>query len=316
MKLMFMGTPDFALKSLQALCEAGHDICAVVTREDKPKGRGYAMAMSPVKIYALEKGIPIYQPKSIRSGELDDVLKELVPEVIIVVAYGRILPQSVLDFPKYGCINVHGSLLPEYRGAAPMQRAIIDGKEETGITIMQMDDGIDTGDILRVVRIPIEDTDDFGTIHDRLAQLGAAALLSVLSDIETGNPPVPVKQSEIGATYAAKIEKDDCFVDFSLSSDRVFNLIRGLSPMPLAFGRLNGKIIKFTSAERADGIGRPGTVLSISNGKITVACSIGSIAITGVVPEGKKRMTAMDFINGRGVAVGNCFETGESKFEQ
>lgn len=308
MKILFMGTPDFALVSLRALCEAGYDIVGVVTRQDKPKGRGYALAMSPVKEYALERGIPVYQPASLRHGELDSALRELEPELIAVAAYGRILPSEVLYFPKYGSVCVHGSLLPAYRGAAPIQRALINGERKVGVTIMQMDEGIDTGDMLLSAETEVMGDDNFETVHDRLAFLGAEALLKVTAAIASGDPPARVKQDDSLSNYAAKIEKTDCEVDFTLDSERVFNLIRGLSPAPLAFSRINGRAVKLVSARRAEGIGVPGTVLSVSDVALTVACGSGAVAITSLIPEGKKRMTAKDFINGRGAAVGDRFE--------
>ena len=306
MRILFMGTPDFALESLKALCEAGYDVSAVITQPDKPKGRGHHLTPPPVKVYAQEKNIPVLQPLTLRGEEFAATLAEINPELIVVVAYGRILPKNVLDYPKYGCVNVHGSLLPEYRGAAPMQRAIIDGKTVTGITTMLMAEGLDTGDMLLKAEAKIEENDNFETIHDRLAALGASLLLDTVKGLEDGSI-TPVVQGE-GATYAAKIEKSDCLIDFSKPVDEVHNLIRGLSPIPLAFTHTpDGKLLKITESRifsRETTNTACGTVIA-TDGEIRVACGDGIISILGVVPEGKGRMKASDFINGRKIAAGD-----------
>ena len=308
MKILFMGTPDFALFSLRALVEAGEDIIGVVTQPDKPKGRGYTLTPPPVKVYALEKNIPVYQPNTLRGEEFANLLAELSPDLIVVVAYGKILPANVLEFPKYGCINVHGSLLPAYRGAAPMQRAIMEGKSETGITTMMMDVGLDTGDMLLVGKVSIEENDNFETIHDKLGECGAETLLKTLEALRAGTL-IRQKQDDSLATYAAKIEKADCLIDFTKTACEVHNQIRGLSPIPLAFTYTpDGKMLKVCATEVAkrEGVLAPcGTVLSLNGGKIEVACGCGSINILSVLPEGKKRMAASDFINGRKIAVGD-----------
>ena len=308
MKILFMGTPDFALFSLCALVEAGEDIIGVVTQPDKPKGRGYTLTPPPVKVYALEKNIPVYQPNTLRGEEFANLLEELSPDLIVVVAYGKILPANVLDFPKYGCINVHGSLLPAYRGAAPMQRAVMEGQTETGITTMMMDVGLDTGDMLLVGKVAIEENDNFETIHDKLGECGAQTLLATLKELRAGTL-TRIKQDDSLATYAAKIEKADCLIDFTKSANEVHNQIRGLSPIPLSFTYTpDGKMLKVTSTEIAkrEGTLAPcGTVLSLTGGKIEVACGVGSINILSVLPEGKKRMAVSDFINGRKIAVGD-----------
>ena len=308
MKILFMGTPDFALFSLRALVEAGEDIIGVVTQPDKPKGRGYTLTPPPVKVYATEQGIPVYQPNTLRGEEFANLLAELSPDLIIVVAYGKILPANVLEFPKYGCINVHGSLLPAYRGAAPMQRAIMEGQYETGITTMMMDVGLDTGDMLLVGKVTIEENDNFETIHDKLGECGASTLLETLDELRAGTL-TRTKQDDSLATYAAKIEKSDCLIDFTKPACGVHNQIRGLSPIPLAFTYTpDGKMLKVSATEVSGhgGVLAPaGTVLSLSGGKIEVACGCGSIFILSVLPEGKKRMAAADFINGRKIAVGD-----------
>ena len=315
MKILFMGTPDFALFSLRALAEAGENIIGVVTQPDKPKGRGYTLTPPPVKVYALEKNIPVYQPNTLRGEEFATLLSELDPDLIIVVAYGKILPANVLDYPKYGCINVHGSLLPAYRGAAPMQRAIMEGQPETGITTMMMDVGLDTGDMLLVGKVAIEENDNFETIHDKLGICGAETLLDTIQALREGTL-TRTKQDDGLATYAAKIEKSDCLIDFTKSANEVHNQIRGLSPIPLAFTYTpDGKMLKVPTTEVAkrEGTLAPcGTVLSLAGGKIEVACGVGSINILAVLPEGKKRMAAADFINGRKIAVGDVLSAPEA----
>ena len=308
MRVLFMGTPDFALFSLRALVENGENVIGVVTQPDKPKGRGYTLTPPPVKVYATEQGLPVYQPTTLRGDEFASLLETLAPELIVVVAYGKILPANVLDYPRYGCINVHGSLLPEYRGAAPMQRAIMDGKKETGITTMFMDVGLDTGDMLLKRAVAIEENDNFETIHDKLGECGAAVLMDTVRLLKAGEL-TRVKQDDALATYAAKIEKNDCCIDFSESAQSVHDRIRGLSPIPLAFTRTpDGKMLKITASEVlriGQSYGAPGTVLSLANGKIEVACGSGTVALLSVLPEGKKRMAAADFINGRKITVGD-----------
>ncbi len=308
MRIVFMGTPEFALYSLKALCEAGENVVGVITQPDKPRGRGYVLTPPPVKVYAEEQGIPVYQPATLKNGAFDETLHELAPELIIVVAYGKILPKSVLTYPAHGCINVHGSLLPALRGAAPMQRAIIDGLDVTGITTMYMADGIDTGDMLLKEEVVIEEKDNFESVHDKLAACGARVLLDTIAALRNGTL-VATPQDDRLATHAAKIEKEDCLIDFSKDARAVHNLIRGLSPMPLAFTHTpDGKLLKVPAAEIGDRTDRqlaaPGTVLSL-DGTIEVACQTGSIRLLTVTPEGKKSMAAKDFINGRKLTLGD-----------
>lgn len=308
MRILFMGTPDFALFSLRALVEAGENVIGVVTQPDKPKGRGYALTPPPVKVYAEEKGLPVYQPRTLRDEAFAELLAELDPEIIVVVAFGKILPVNVLDYPKYGCVNVHGSLLPAYRGAAPMQRAIIDGCAETGITTMYMAEGLDTGDMLLKDSVRIDLHDNFETVHDKLGECGAALLLRTLALLEKGEI-TPKKQDDALATYAQKIEKEDCLLDFSASAKAVHDRIRGLSPIPLAFTHTpDGKLLKVVASEPTEGRGRAGEVISLSGGHITVACGEGAIALLTVLPEGKKKMSSADFINGRKLSVGDILQ--------
>ena len=313
MRILFMGTPDFAVFSLRALVESGEDIVGVVTQPDKPRGRGYDLAPPPVKVYAQEQGLTVYQPTTLRGDDFAALLAELDPELIVVVAFGKILPRTVLDYPRHGCINVHGSLLPAYRGAAPMQRAIIDGCAVTGITTMLMADGIDTGDMLLKSEVAIEQNDNFEDIHDRLGACGAKTLLDTLAALRA-DTLVPEKQDDALATYAAKIDKADCLLNFSHCARSLHDRIRGLSPIPLAFTHTpDGKLLKIVAARVSDlpcpdGVA-VGTVLSLDGGEITVACgNATTLALTRVLPEGKGRMPAADFIRGRKLAVGDILK--------
>lgn len=303
-----MGTPDFALPTLRALCESEHTIVGVVTKIDTPKGRGHHMMPTPIKVFALEQNIPVYQPNTLKGEEFAAVLAELDPEMIVVVAFGKILPRNVLDYPKYGCVNVHGSLLPEYRGAAPMQRAIIDGKTVTGITTMLMADGIDTGDMLLKAEVEIGENDNFEDMHDRLSEVGASLLMETVEKLEKGEI-TPEKQDDALATHAAKIEKSDCLLDFSLDAKVLHDLIRGLSPIPLSFTHTpDGKLLKVVASRVADAEktvkALPGTVLSVGD-DIKVVCGKGILSLLTVVPEGKGKMSAADFVRGRKIAEGD-----------
>ncbi len=309
MRILFMGTPDFAKVCFESLLTTENEIVGVVTQPDKPKGRGYTLMPPPVKVSAQEHDIPVYQPQTLKDEAFADLLEKLAPELIVVVAYGKILPKNVLEYPKHGCINVHGSLLPKYRGAAPIQRAIIDGEKTTGITTMYMEEGLDTGDMIEMYEIAIRPEDNFETMHDKLADLGAFALLSTLKVIESGNVK-RYKQDDSLSTYAKKIEKEDCLVSFNDSAESVHNLIRGTSPFPLSFAYLNGKMIKFVSSFLTDKKTdkEAGRVVSLEKGNIYVACADGSVlGIDGVLPEGKGRMKASDFINGRKISENDVF---------
>lgn len=308
MKVIFMGTPDLAKTVLEALIESQNEVLAVVTQPDKPKGRGYELTPPPVKVCALEHGIEVYQPVTLKNGEMQPVIDKYKPDAIIVAAYGQILPPYIIEYGNYGCINVHGSLLPEYRGAAPIQRAIIDGKKKTGVTIMKMDNGLDTGDMLTKAEVDIKPEDDFETMHDKLAELGGKLLVDTLKMLENGQI-VPEKQDDSLSNYAKKIEKSDCLLDFSVDAYSVWCRIRGLSPIPLSFAYLNGKMVKFISAEYSDKCHNKaaGEVVSLDGGKIEIACGKGSILLTRLLPEGKGRMNSVDFINGRRVSVGDIF---------
>lgn len=308
--IMFMGTPEIAATCLSRLIEDGHGISAVVTREDKPRGRGNVMTPTPVKALALEHGIPVYTPKTLRDEEFAAILDEYKPSLIVVVAYGKILPKSVIDYPEHGCINLHVSLLPKYRGAAPMQRAIMEGEEETGVTVMYMDEGLDTGDILTVEKFPIGPLDDFEAIHDRSSLVGGGLLSSTIDKIEK-NEVQRIKQNDSLATYAAKVEKEDCKLNFALSAKRLDFIIRGVTPIPGAFAYHNGKMLKINKATPVDKKGECGKVIDLSDkgeGYFTVACGEGALKITAIIPEGKGKMTAGDFIRGRKIALGDILE--------
>ena len=311
MRIVFMGTPEFSEVVLTALCENGHTPVGVVTRADKPAGRGYTLMQSAVKKYALSQNIEVLQPEKLSDPEFLTRLTELAPDIIVVVAYGRILPESVLNLPKYGCINAHASILPEYRGAAPMQRAIMDEKPETGVTVMKMEKGLDTGDMLLTLKTPITEDDNLETIHDRLAKMSGKAILDAI-ELITSDKAVFTPQDSEKATYAEKILSNDEIIDFSRSASAISAQIRALTPFPHARCVFNGKRIKITKA-----VARPdvnvdgksaGEVLSTKGGEILVACGRGAIAFSGVFPESKRRMSASDFINGSKLKVGDKFE--------
>ena len=307
MKIMFMGTPEISAGALSALIDAGHNVCAVVTGEDKPRGRGNVMTPTPTKKLALEKNIAVYTPKTLRDEAFAELLLEISPDLICVVAYGKILPKNVIDFPKYGCINLHVSLLPKYRGAAPMQRAVMDGERETGVTIMYMDEGLDTGDIIATRTFPIGDEDDFETVHDTSLLIGSKLLSDTIFEIEAGRA-TRTKQDSSLATYAKKVEKEDCLVDFNLDSATVSARVRGVTPIPGAFTYLSGRMLKIAKVKAVSGKGMPGEVIAVDGvgtGSITVACKEGAIRILQVTPEGKGKMSAGDFVRGRKIAVGD-----------
>ena len=308
MRVVFMGTPDFAVQSLNALVDAGHEVTAVITQPDRPKGRGNKMAFPEVKTRALELGFPVHQPDSVKDEAFLELLKSYNPDVIVVVAFGRILPQTVLELPPYGCVNVHGSLLPEYRGAAPIQRAVLDGRKETGVTTMRMDIGMDTGDMLMQATLPITDEDTTGTMFDKLAELGGKVLIDTLAGLENGTV-VPVKQDDSKATHAARILKEDEVIRWEDSAEKIFCQIRGLSPAPGAYTWWNGERLKLWKARINDKeTGKaPGTVVEISKNALNVQTGKGCLEVLELQPAGKKAMPAQAFSNGAGVAEGIVF---------
>ena len=310
MRIMFMGTPEISAVCLRELIASDNEIVAVVTGKDKPRGRGNVMTPTAVKALALEHSIPVYTPDSLKGEDFAALLNEINPDLIAVVAYGKILPKSVLDFPKHGCINVHVSLLPKYRGAAPMQRAIINGEKETGVTIMYMAEGVDTGDIIATEAFPIGAEDDFEAIHDRSAETGAKLLVKTIQDIAEGTA-TRTPQDDSLATHAAKIEKEDCKIDFSRSATVLDCAIRGVTPIPGAFAYLKGKMLKIYKATPIEAKGNPGEVIAVDakgTGSFTVACGEGALLVKGVIPEGKGKMSAGDFVRGRKIEIGDILE--------
>lgn len=308
MRIVFMGTPDFAVGSLAALSESGkHEIVSVITQPDRPKGRGNKVPMTPVKEYALSKGYPVYQPQRVKTPEFIAELRAMEPELIVVAAFGQFLSQEILEMPKYGCINVHASLLPKYRGAAPIQYAIIKGEKESGVTIMQMDIGMDTGAMLSKVVVPIGKNMTMGELHDELRDKGAELLLETIEKIAAGTA-VAVPQPNEEATYATLLDRSMECIDWSKSAQEVHNLIRGFNPAPSTFTKLpNGKNIKIWGSllTNKTSEAQPGTVVEVTKRSFLVACGEGVVEITEVQPESKKRMPAQVFINGRGVQVGD-----------
>lgn len=297
MRIVFMGTPDFAAVSLKKLIDKNYDIVGVFSQSDKPKGRGYKLVMPPVKEIALEHNIPVFQPKTLRNEESFDIIKELNPDIIVVVAYGKILPKNILDYPKLGCVNVHGSLLPKYRGAAPIQYSILNGEKETGITTMFMGEGLDTGDMLLKVSTPIGENETYGELHDRLAVMGSDILVDTL-ELLAENKITPIKQDDEKSTYAHMIDKKMGELDFTKPAKEVHNLIRGLSPAPCAYTQLGKKLLKvYKAVLREDLKGTPGNVLSEK--QFIIACGDYAIEFTEIQLEGKKRINADEFLCGR-----------------
>lgn len=312
MKTIFMGTPDFAATILEELIRAGHEVLAVVTQPDKQKGRGQAVSFTPVKELALKHGLPVYQPIKVKEESFLETLRQLQPEVILVAAFGQILPKVLLDLPKYGCINVHASLLPKYRGAAPIQYSILEGEEETGITIMYMGVGIDTGDMIMQDKLTITPEDTGGSLHDKLAVLGADLLMRALVDIEAGTA-TRTPQDASKATHVKMIDKEMGKIDFTLPAIRIERLIRGLNPWPSAFTSLQGKSLKIWQArvgavELTESheyrLAQPGEVTQILKDGLVVKTGEGALVVTELQLEGKKRMPADAFLRGYPITVG------------
>ena len=302
MRIVFMGTPDFAVPSLQALIDAGHDVCAVYTQPDKPQGRKQILTAPPVKTLALEHDIPVFQPNTLKNEDEQARLRELAPEVIIVVAYGKLLPKAVLDIPPHGCINVHGSLLPRWRGAAPIQWAVIAGDEMAGVTTMQMAEGLDTGDMLLTYETKVGEKETAGELFDRLAQSGAELLTQTLVKLDEITPR---PQDDAQSCYAHMLDKQMAVIDWSKSAHEIDCLIRGLNPWPVALTTLSGERLKVFAAEKAAGNGEPGTVLEADPKKgLTVACGEGALKLTEIQLVGGKRMKATDFLRGHVIEVG------------
>jgi len=298
---MFMGTPDIAVSCLKSLIET-HEIVCVVTQTDKPKGRGHKMAFPPVKELALELNIDVFQPKTLKDGAFLEVLEKYNPDIIVVVAYGKILPKYVIDYPKYGCINVHASLLPKYRGAAPIQWVIVNGEKVSGVTTMQMDVGLDTGDMLLVGEVKITDTMTAGELHDKFCEISPKVLLDTLYGLEKGEI-TPQKQDDSLSCYASLLTKDSCRINFSDTSQNIINLNRGMNPFPTAHTRYKDKSLKIYNAQISAGSGKNGEIIAIDNG-LTVACNDGAITVTELQLEGKKRMQAIEFLRGHSLEIG------------
>ncbi|RHO62267.1 methionyl-tRNA formyltransferase [Butyricicoccus sp. AM05-1] len=302
MRIVFMGTPDFAVPSLQALIDAGHDVCAVYTQPDKPQGRKQILTAPPVKTLALEHDIPVFQPNTLKNEDEQARLRELAPEVIIVVAYGKLLPKAVLDIPPHGCINVHGSLLPRWRGAAPIQWAVIAGDEMAGVTTMQMAEGLDTGDMLLTYETKVGAKETAGELFDRLAQSGAELLTQTLVKLDEITPR---PQDDAQSCYAHMLDKQMAVIDWNKSAHEIDCLIRGLNPWPIALTTLSGERLKVFAAEKANGRGEPGTVLEADPKKgLTVACGEDALKLTEIQLVGGKRMKATDFLRGHAIEVG------------
>lgn len=310
MKTVFMGTPDFAVPPLKALVEAGYEVTAVVTQPDKPKGRGKTMMPTPVKAEALLHEIPVYQPQKIRKNEeFLETLRQIDPDIIIVAAFGQIIPKEVLELPKYGCINIHASLLPKYRGAAPIQQAVIDGEKESGVTIMQMGEGLDTGDMISKIVIPLDKEETGGSLFGKLAQAGAELLIKTLPSIEQGTAVREKQPEESPTPYAAMITKQQGLMDFSKTAEELERLVRGMNPWPSAYTFLNGKTLKVwkckISEEKTDAA--CGTITAADKEGIHVACKQGVLLLTEVQLEGKKRMDTEAFLRGYHIEKGTVF---------
>ncbi len=302
MKIIYMGTPDFAVPALKALASSEHEVCAVFTQPDKPRGRKMILTPPDVKVCAQSLNIPVYQPESMKNGDALEIINQYNPDVIVVAAYGKILPIAVLDAPKFGCVNIHGSLLPKYRGAAPIQQSVLNGDKVTGITTMLMDVGLDTGDILLTEETEIGENETSGELFDRLAVLGGELILKTLSALEKGEI-TPKKQDESLATHTSKIDKSLCPIDFSKSASEVHNKVRGLNPWPVATTKICGKNVKVYSTKLCPKSGKIGEVLSTK--PLIVACGEKSVEILELQPEGKKRMTADAFLAGHKLEIGD-----------
>lgn len=306
MRIVYMGTPDFAVPPLRAMAQAGYEIAAVVTQPDKPRGRGKSLQPTPVKEEALRLGIAVWQPQKVREPAFIEELRGLHPDIIVVAAFGQIIPKDILDMPPFGCVNIHASLLPKYRGAAPIQQAVIDGEKESGVTIMRMGTGIDTGDMIAKVVVPLSEEETGGSLFDKLAEAGADLLVKTLPDIFEGRAVYEKQPEESPTPYAGMITKEMGRMDFSKSASELERLVRGLNPWPSAFTFLNGKTLKVwkSAAVQEKTNAAPGTVVGSGKEGIRVACGEGVLLLTEVQLEGKKRMGAEAFLRGCPVETG------------
>jgi len=301
LRIVFMGTPEFACPTLQMLFDRGEEVIAVVTQPDRPKGRGQKLTPPPVKVLAERYGVPVLQPLKVRAPEVITTLRELRPDLIVVIAFGQILPKALLDIPPKGCINVHASLLPRYRGAAPLNWCIVNGEAETGVTTMLMDVGLDTGDMLVKKATPIDPDEDAQSLHDRLALLGAVAMEETLDLLLAGRLK-PVKQDDSLSNYAPMLKKEDGLIDWTKEPLAVKNLVRGLTPWPGAYTSFDDKALKICRVRTGDGHGAPGTVLRADRSGLEVACGSGSLFIEELQLEGRKRLTVQEFLAGVKIA--------------
>lgn len=300
MKILFMGTPDFAVPCLDILVSNGFDVCGAVTQPDKPKGRGHKLTPPPVKEYAISKNIPVYQPQTLKDGEFEKVLDELKPQLIAVVAYGKILPEYILDFPEYGCVNVHGSVLPKYRGAAPIQWAIINGDKTTGVTTQYMKMGVDTGDIIFTDETEILPDETYGELYTRLSQSGAKLLLKTVNAIKDGTAS-RTEQDESEATHAPMLTKETGHIDWTKSADEVLSLIRGTNPWPMSYAMYGDEMMKVFGVKKGSGFDAPPGKIRIVNKKLEISCGIDSVVVDEIQFKGGKRMTVASYLNGHDI---------------
>lgn len=308
MKVIFAGTPDFAAASLRAIAAAGFEIALVLTQPDRPKGRGMQLQASPVKQAALNLNLPVLQPEKLRNNtEVLTILREIQADVMVVAAYGLILPQEVLDAPKHGCLNIHASLLPRWRGAAPIQRAIEAGDTETGVCIMQMDAGLDTGAVISQHRYTIKNTDTANEVHDELMKLGAIAIVADLQHLQNSGSLIATAQPENGITYAPKLNKEEAKIDWSENAETITRKIRAFNPVPTAWTTFRGKPMKIWTAHTVAQNGAIGTILAIQTNGIIVACGKGAVCITELQIAGSKRLNAQAFLSGNPLTIGELF---------
>ncbi|WP_289136698.1 methionyl-tRNA formyltransferase [uncultured Brevibacillus sp.] len=312
-RILFMGTPDFAVTSLEALLEAGYNVIGVVTKPDRPVGRKQVLTPPPVKEAALRHGLPVLQPEKIKVEESLEEVLALSPDLIVTAAYGQILPKRLLDAPKYGCINVHASLLPKYRGGAPIHTSIVEGEKESGVTIMYMVEALDAGDMLSKVVVPIEERDTVGLLHDKLAAAGSALLMETIPELLAGSIEAQ-PQNHDEATFAPNIKRTDERIDWTRTAEQIYNQVRGLNPWPVAFTSYQGKVWKLWWVEKLAGKAagnEPGTIVAREEDGLIVACGDSAVKITELQPEGKKRMSALDFLRGAGANIEIGTKVGE-----
>ena len=317
MRIIFMGTPDFSVPALVALKEAGHEILAVVTQPDKPKGRGKEVQMTPVKEKAMEYQIPVYQPVKARDPEFVKILSDMAPELIVVVAFGQLLPKTILDIPQYGCVNIHASLLPKYRGASPIQYAVINGEKESGVTTMMMAESLDTGDMLDQESIVLDKKETFGSLHDKLSSMGGRLILKTIEKLEDGTA-VRIPQDDSGTCYVGMIKKSMGDIDWSMDAVSIERLIRGLSPWPSAYTAWNGKVMKLWEAEVIDKEyeGVCGQVTEVGRDSLVIKTGNGGLSIRKLQLQGKKCMDIDAFLRGYPITAGTVLERLADKKEE